>query len=168
MIEAECRITAQDYVRAQYLHLRPKMWVGCAGIGLLAIFALVVVSKTVTLLREGGTPVPVLVMLGLGGYLAGYFLWYLPWRARRLYAQQKALLAPFRMRVTEEGVFAESEHGQALLPWGHVRKWKENRRLFLLYHSDVLFQAIPKRYLKSEAEAEELRGLLRSHVKDAA
>jgi hypothetical protein len=74
MIEAECRITVQDYVRAQYLHLRPKAWVRAVGIGLLAIFALVVVSKTVTLLLEGGTPVPVLVMLGLGGYLAGYFL----------------------------------------------------------------------------------------------
>ena len=168
MIEIEGQITPRDYVQVQYLHVRPRPLFGCLEIGLLFVFVLVAGFGIVASFREGGIPTWLLVLLAAGGYPAAYFLWYLPWRTRRLYGQHKALQSAFRMRVTEEGVFAETEHGQTMTPWSFVLKWKEGRRLFLIYHADVLFQMIPKRCIKSESDTEALRTLLRSRARREA
>jgi uncharacterized membrane protein YbhN (UPF0104 family) len=168
MIEIEGQITAQDYVRAQYLHLRPRPLFGYLEVGLLLFSVLIVGFGIFTFVRDGENPTWWLVLLAVGGYLAAYFLWYLPWQTRRRYAQHKALQSPFRIRVDEEGVFAENEYGQALLPWSFFLKWKEGRHLFLIYHTDGLFQMIPKRSIKSESDIEALRALLSSHARRQA
>lgn len=168
MIEIEGQITPRDYVQAQYLHVRPRPLFGCLEIGLLFFSVLIAGFFIFTFVREGENLAWLLVLLAAGGYLAAYFFWYLPWFARRLYGQQKALQSAFRMRVTEEGVFAETEHGQALTPWSFVLKWKEGRHLFLIYHADVLFQMIPKRCIKSESDTEALRALLKSRARREA
>ncbi len=98
----------------------------------------------------------------------GWYLWYIPWRAHRVYQQLKALQSPYKMRLSEEGIFAKNEHGESLTPWSHVYKWKEDRHLFLVYHAEVVFQMIPKHCIASESEAEALRELLRSHAKQEA
>ena len=167
-IEAECEITPRDYVQAQYLHIRPRPLIGCVGIGLAVLFLAVLGFSAIMLARDGGSPSLVVIMSALGAYLAGYFLWFIPWRARRIYAQQKSLHSPIRMKVDASGVAAQNQLGQVAIPWDHIRKWKENRHLFLLYHADVLFQMIPKRCLKSAEDINALRALLSSHSKRAA
>ena len=72
------------------------------------------------------------------------------------------------MRVTEEGIFAETEHAHSLTPWSFVLKWKEGRQLFVIYHCDALFQMIPKRCIKSESDIEALTALLRLHARQEA
>jgi hypothetical protein len=124
--------------------------------------------SAVRLIRDGGSPSFLLIMGGLAVYLAGYFLVLLPWRARRIFRQQKSLQHPFRMIVDASGLSVSNEFGQAVVPWDHVRKWKENRQLFLVYHSDVLFHMIPKHCLRDPEEAIALRSLLSTHATRAA
>jgi len=165
VIEIECQIEPREYVAAQYLHMRPRPVLAVLGIGLVLSFALVLGVSLVSLMRTGGDPVLPLIMLASGGYLAGFYFWFLPWRGRRLYEQHKALQTVFRMRVSEKGVFAENEGGQNLTPWAHVLKWKESGSLILIYHNAIMFQMIPKRCLRSEPDAEALRQLLTVHAK---
>ena len=168
MVELDCRITPADYVRAQYLHLRPRRWLGYVGIALLLLIAGTVGLQVTILVREGGSAAPLLILLGFVAYLAAYFLGYVPWRARRLFAQQKDLQMPSRLQVTDDGIRAENELGHSLIPWDHIQWWKENHHLFLLYHADVLFQMIPKRCIAHEADSKALRALLLAHAKRAA
>ena len=38
--------------------------------------------------------------------------------------------------------------------WSFVRKWKEGRHLFPIYHTDTLFQLIPKRCIRSASDVQ--------------
>jgi hypothetical protein len=91
MVEIGFQLTARDYVPAQYLDARPRRWFGWVRPTPAVQFPVVLGFGSVTLIRGGGPATLVLLMLGLGGYLAGHFLWDLPWRARRLYGRQNAI-----------------------------------------------------------------------------
>jgi len=78
----------------------------------------------------------------------------------RIFRQQKSLNLPFSIEATSEAFCAFNETGKTTMPWGHFVKWKESERLLLLYHSDILFNLVPKRLFQSGAELAEFRGFL--------
>ena len=165
MIEAKGTITAEDYVRAQRLHLRPRPLFRVLDLLLACLFAFAFVAASWAAHVGGYTGFP--LILGVcAAYLALFFFVWLPFQARRMYKQQKTLHVPFTFRLDETGLRIESELGSTVLPWAMLHRWKENKHLFLIYHAANLFTPVPKR-LQSPEAALSMRSFLQEHLKAA-
>jgi hypothetical protein len=167
LIDVVGQISFADFRAAQYVHLRPRPWLRYVGT-LLLMLALVVLL--VGLCADFATPsshTNSLLMAALLVYIAAFFFVYLPWRYRRLYRQQKALHGPIRFQVAETGVTTTSSVGQVVFPWSHFHKWKEGKVVFLLYFSDALFTAVPKRFFDRHDDMVAFRNLLNANVRRA-
>jgi len=168
MIEVTGRLLPEDYVRAQYLHIRPRLAYKFLGtLIMLAVFwatwyTLFGDDDESFVLADLILPVAIL-------YLALFFFAYIPWKTRRTYKQQKSLQREQRMKFDEFGFSAENELGRSTTPWSDFVKWKENDHLFLLYISDPLYHMVPKRLFSDAGNADRLRQLLLTNVgRDAA
>jgi len=150
-MKIEGQIQWTDYLEAQLLHLRPAKWL---RIVLYCIFGLIGCSLVILLVSSGGDwyltieyLIPILFVLALF-LLFRYVL--LPGRVRHIYGQQKELAEPFEYEITDAGLTVANKYGHSIRPWGNFAKWKENKNLLLLYHSDVLFTMIPRRFCTDE------------------
>ena len=92
---------------------------------------------------------------GLIGYDAIRRLW-LPRSARRLFSQQKNLQRPIGFTWDRQGLGWISENGSGRIPWDDFIKWRQNERVVLLYHSDLLFQMLPKRAFTEEGQLQSI------------
>ena len=75
---------------------------------------------------------------------------YIPYRVRKIFAQQKELHLPLKMEFSEEGIRFENANSQGIRKWDVFLKWKENQNMMMLYLSDVMFMMLPRRMLTQE------------------
>jgi len=68
-----------------------------------------------------------------------------PLQLRRLYRQEKSLRLPSVWSWDEAGFSIENEKGCIKNQWSDLKKWKEDKDVFLLYTSDIYFYAVLKR-----------------------
>jgi hypothetical protein len=135
---------ADDYVAAMKLHGRwpmRRLLVG-VGVGIAAAVALIVLPSAWPAVAAAG------VLGGVIGWLICYalsWLFYLPWKARRMFGQQKSLHETYELAWDDEGLSMRGRLGQGRTPWNDYLKKKENERIVLLYQSDLLFQMLPRR-----------------------
>jgi YcxB-like protein len=149
-----------DFLRSQYLHARPRPWLAVVGAVLLALF---VWASYVTISRwmnQIGSWVPLAVFGGVLLFGVTYFGVVIPINAYRIFRQQKSLNLPFSIEASSEAFCSFNEFGRNTVPWTHFVKWKESRELILLYHSDVLFNLIPKRFFQGKAQLSEFLSFL--------
>ena len=99
-----------------------------------------------------------------GAYLAVWYWLLIPMKLKKLYAQQKVFQQPIEVELLPEGISFAHAHGSGVMPWGHIHKWVESKDLFLVYHSDALYNVIPKRYFQPPASADEFRAALMQHA----
>ena len=102
----------------------------------------------------------------LSGFLAYLFFYaciFLPWKWNKIFQQQKSLHRELLIRVNESGVEMQSETGRALVPWSDFLRWKEGKRIFLLYLSDVSFIMIPTRGFEQEQQIVDFREIIPEH-----
>jgi asparagine N-glycosylation enzyme membrane subunit Stt3 len=152
-------LTPEDYIAAQYLNGRRKTVV----VGIVVFLAL-------SLLGFFSTNGAVFGLGFLGFVVVGWSIWfvlvllsncfYLPWRCRKTFAQQKTLHQVTDKVIDEEGLSIVSGYGSARIPWGDFYKWKSNGRLILLYQSNRIFNMIPRRWMASDADYEAFKALL--------
>jgi len=151
-----------DYLNAQLLHMQPN--------GFVRVVRLVTyVFMTLTFII-----ILVMALFGQLDFHAAY-IWpvfllvvifplyryvFLPNRIKKLFAQQKELSLPFEIEFTETGVSSSNELGYNTRPWTNFIKWKENKDLFMLYHSDILFNMVPKRCFTDPQQIETVRSFL--------
>ena len=161
MIAIRQEIRPEDYRRAVYLHLRPRPVFAVAGILMLALAVLALVL----MIRSHPPWDPItLVLPGCLAYFAVFFFVALPWQATRHFRQNRFLAHATEYRIDETGLHAQSDLGTTEIPWDHLHKWKENRRLILLYPTDATYFLFPRR-LFTDAEWEEFRALAAQHLK---
>ena len=164
MLEMSGVLEANDYIRAQYLHLRPRLLYKIIGV---VVLALVVWGYWLAL---NDTPYDAwdILFLALPILLVFQFTVYLPWKTRRLYRQQKAMQRHLTYTIDDHGISVESDNGTWKTPWEDVHRFKMNDRLILLYVSDCLYQILPKRFLSEPNDYERLRGLVMEKVSKGA
>lgn len=164
VVQVQGRVSWSEYLRAQYLHLRPRPLLERVGLGIVVV-GISVVAVVLWRALRGSPPshFPYLLVTSLV-YLALYFLVFVPWRARALFRRQKVLDGPFRILADSSGLAISSEIGEIRMPWAALRKWKESQRLFLIYHSDSLFHLVPKRLFTTSEQLDAFRGLLHRHL----
>ncbi len=147
------QLTAEDYLRAQYLHMRPGR---LAAAGLYILLGLVVLGILGSLYPTiaAGDPIQsmifILPFLVIVLFIVLYYYVLFPRRVQRIYEQQKEMSASFEHEITPEGLASSNQYGYANRPWGNFRKWRENKDLLLLYLSDVQFILLPKRFCTPE------------------
>jgi hypothetical protein len=157
-------IEESDYVRAQWLHMRPGPLFVALGIVIILIFAVASVLAIVEWVGRGAVasepPVPPLFMLFFAGCVA-----FLTWHFRRLYRNYRAIQVPVTIEMTEEGFHGTSAHGETRLGWDMYRRYKESARLFLLYQTGNLFHVLPKRLFSDADDVDRARDLFSRKVK---
>lgn len=164
---ATVNITAEDYLSAQMLHtqLTWKQAIWFSAIILLALAAYfwfpngssryIVVGGLV-----GG------VIGGLGARLIIRYL-VLPFRSKKLYAQQKGIHGDIEYTWDDHALTIKTPRAQGAIPWADYVKWRENDRLFLLYQNDILFNMILKRMFVDAAELQAFRDRFVSKIPPA-
>ncbi len=159
MIEINGKLKPQDFVSAQYLHIRPRLGFKILGaVILLAIVWAIWYSFFGTSLKNAGWKD--FLFLASLVYLLFYFYFLIPWQARRRFRQQKSLHREVKMRFAESGVNAVNETGRVTIPWSDYLRWKENDHIVLLYVSDTNFHMIPKSFFQDVTETRRFLDLL--------
>jgi hypothetical protein len=146
------QLVEADYVRAQWLHMRPRRGFAAVGLGITGMFCRAIAMK------PGAVPI---VLLGL---IAAYFLLHLPRQMKSGFRHHKGLHTPITGEVKSDGIYSQNEHGAGPLIWGHILKWRFNKRIALVYPSQSTFFMLPSRYFESEDDFRQFLGLLQIKV----
>ena len=145
-------VTVDDYIAAHRLHYQRRtkllylVWSVLLAIGIgIAILELRMWA-------------PIVILGGLGALLGH---WWddrvgLPNKVRKLYGQFKGISEPTEISWSAEFVEARGPNGQGKRKWRDYVRFKENDEVFLLYITDQLWEAFPKRCFNS-AQLEEFR-----------
>jgi hypothetical protein len=162
-MKTKAQLEWTDYMKAQLLHMQPTGAARIVGYGLLAFagFAFLVV---LFLFISQQFPLELFLLILFIIALALFYRYgLLPWRVRRIFRQQRELSMPYEVEVTEAGLNVSNELGNALRPWQDFTKWKENQELLLLYHSDMMFTILPRRFFEEMGEMEAIKKHLVDH-----
>ena len=158
------QLTPEDYVKANYLNIRPRPVIKWAGYFMLLLAVLVLGISCYRCLVHGEDGLIPSLLIGCLAYLAFFFGYRFPARLKKLFRQQKSLQSPYQVDVTAEWMLTQNETGNSKLTWDYFRKWKEGKELFTLYQSDLMLHIFPKRFFASPEELTEFRELLRAKL----
>jgi len=163
MIEVTGCLLPEDYVRAQYLHIRPRFAFKVFGV---LIFLAVLWAMWYSLFGDDNESFVLADLILPAGilYVGLFFFVYIPWKTRRTYKQQKSLQREAKMTFDESGFSAANEFGSGITPWSDYVRWKENDHLFLLYISDPLYHMVPKRMFSKTDDVDQLRQILLTNI----
>ena len=161
MIEVTGTLQPSDYVRAQFLNLRPRPVYKFVGAIILAA------ALWAGWYSFSQSDIGVLDYLFVAAilFLILNFAVYLPWKTRRIYRQQKAMQRELTYRFDDSGVFASNENGQSTTPWQDYLKWKQNDHMILLYFSDCMYHMIPRTLFDRPADFDKLLELVHRKIK---
>ena len=87
--------------------------------------------------------------------------WLLPRSVRKSLARNRGLQGDNTLSWDAELFLLQGSHGESRWPWGDLAKWKESPGCFLVYQSDAVYHAAPKRCL-SQTQASEIRDHLQA------
>jgi len=151
-----------DYLNAQLLHMQPSGFIRVVRLVIYAFMALTFIILLFMALFgqldfNAAYIFPVLLLVVI---FPLYRYVFLPNRVKKIFTQQKEFSLPFEIEFTETGMRSSNEVGNSNRPWTNFVKWKENKELFMLYHSDVLFTMIPKRFFTDPQQIEMVRSFL--------
>jgi hypothetical protein len=146
-------VSESDFLKSQYLHLKPNLIFSILGI-LICLAALMVLVFSFSW-----------ILLACIAYFVLYFGLFIPWRARKLYREYTAMREPVTVNVSDEGLEFISENGQGILPWVDIRKTKSNKTLLLVYPNRSIFHIIPSHFFASTEEYLEFIGLFNERCK---
>ena len=152
-------ISASDLLNAQRLHREKTVRWLYAGGGIVAVVGVGLLgleNKMFALVLIGG---------GLGAVIGELITSaiVLPKKVRRMYRQLKDLSSPFTYSWDAEFLEAQGRSGHSKREWRNYVKFKENEKLFLLYHADNIFEMLPKSWFQDQAQVADFR----SHARRA-
>ena len=82
-------------------------------------------------------------------------LFFLPRKLRKIYRQTEDLRHSFQDSWDEMTLTGKAQTGQSERSWSSYTKWKENKEMVLLYHSDAQFEMVMKSWFTSPESLED-------------
>ena len=158
------RITEQDYLEAHSLFAanepvyrrlsrRFMPWIGAILlVTQLTYLAIVPDANRVT--------------AALGSAIGVYFLYCgfaLRRYFRRSYRKDRRFQHDFTTDISEDGIHIAMPTAEAQLKWGNFIRFLESDDIFMLFHSDLIFNILPKRAFAAD-EIDQFRELLRRKI----
>lgn len=166
-------LTEDDFVAAQSLHFW-QYWSSRETLVKFGVLGLICIAILWVVFASDGSDsqeIQKVMMIGAPSILLFVFffpvlmnLLFTGSSARKTFRQQKSLHSPIHFSWSDAGLHARTCTVDGTTPWDHYVKWRENASTILLYHSDRLFQLIPKRALSPEQVAS-IAGYLRDATK---
>jgi hypothetical protein len=89
---------------------------------------------------------------------------YVPWRARRIFDQQKSLHRAYSVSWDDSGLSLIDETGQSNIRWSDFIKYRGSHELVLLYQSDVMFNMLPKKAFSSDEQFQDFCHFVRTKI----
>jgi hypothetical protein len=156
-IEITFTLTEKDHLRAQWLHMRPRL-----VFKVLLVLLLLLVAGALLFLRTGDPLEETGPLLTIG--VAGGFLLFcyalLPLKWRRLYRNNAFLRREQTFSFDEEALQARSSSGEGRMKWEDLHKWKEGKEVLLIYPAPNLMYVIPTSAFQDEEQRAGIRDLL--------
>lgn len=148
------RVTAADVTAAWRANLRWR-YTRPGAIALPVLLGLAVTAVDAALHPDASLVLLAVPLLGLpllvvAGRLCRYAL-LVPLLARRTYRQTRAYHEEWSVELTQSGSRARTSDYEHFVPWKHYVAWSETDRVILLYHSDAMFQFVPRPAVDTEA-----------------
>lgn len=144
------KITLQDYIAAQNLHLKQFIRTKNFFVRISIIFIVFAVLIYISNLRLELSFLVITLTFILT--LPVLFFVIRPHQFKRQYNQHKALPSETKIQLHHDGIFFEDSTAQGLLPWAHIHKHVTNSQLTLIYRTDNLFHMIPKHFFTSDSD----------------
>ena len=123
IMKIHCQITPEDYVRAQFLHMRPRPLLKWFGL-LVALVIVIVNVLNIGVSSDDHSTWRGFLLLGAIAYLVLLFGVLIPRRAKRIYRQQKTLQVPYESELTDDAYEAEAAYGKSKVSWRDFHKYK--------------------------------------------
>jgi YcxB-like protein len=152
MITLNCKLKPEDYIKAQYLHMRPSPWLKYPGIAFLSlwlVFSVASASLSGSLTRAFRALTPILFF---GLFCALILFIILPRNVHRIFLQQKTLQIEYKSVISPEIIESTSEIGTARIRLSDFHKYKVDKDLILLYQSQAIFLIFPRRFFTLEED----------------
>jgi hypothetical protein len=159
MKSIQFQLTEADYVAAQSLYRPQSGWRR-----LTFAISIVAVIAAVALLWWTDNNALLLLYAAFICCVATYNLLWIPWKARRVFRQQKSMQAPATVAWDDNGIHARNDSGEYRHGWSDFIRWREGKTLFVLNLSDVMFLMVPKRAFPDEQTMKGFRVSLRDNV----
>ncbi len=148
----EGTLTEKDYVKAQYLHMRPR--------GVYAIPGVLILILMVWASIETGSSFLFFILV----FLCAYFFLIIPLSAKRIFRRYKALSEKVSVEIKENGLYFHRVNGEGLVPWDEIYKWKSSDKLILLYPTSNIFYMLPRHFFHMDKEYMDFVGLLNEKI----
>lgn len=157
----QCKLKPEDYIKAQYLHMRPSPWLKYLCIALLSLYLVLLVASSFRLGSLDSDSYPI---FGLIFGLILYLYVVIPWNTRRMFSQQKTLQVEHEILISPEMIEITSEHGTTRMRLSEFHTYKVGKDLILLYHSQALFHMFPRRFFALEEDFETFLSYLEANL----
>ena len=156
------QLSSDDYLQSVLLNLKPirKIFSIIATIFILMFLALIISNWAQAIMI-------IVYFIPIAIIPFAFTVWrylLLPRKINRIFNQQKELGSPFNMEISEDYFRMSNEYGQSNRPWADFIKWKENKHVFSLYHSDVMLTVIPKRLFNNQEQINTFRNILSNNI----
>jgi hypothetical protein len=153
-------VKQDDMVDATLVHWRGTLlWLGVA-----AIASLLVALADLLLQAAGGNRWPMFLFFTvmLAALVAAFRFLYIPNRAQMIH--RRLALRPYTLTYNDDLITWKSETGSGGYPWNAFVKWREGKRVFLLYRNRTRFQVIPKAAFGDSGAVDAFRALLTAKI----
>ncbi len=160
------QVTEKDYVRAQFLIMRPRPWIKVLGIIYLLVFTLALaIGLYRAIVEYNGLKMilAITIMILFVVWCIWFFFYYLPQWWRKLYHQSK-YHPTSECEIDDIAISINNSLGNSKLPWDYFHRWRESKYIFILYPADNLFHIFPKHCFSSEQDVNDFRKLLTEKI----
>ena len=141
-------LAESEVIKAMQLHSR----------GSLNTMALLITVAAALLFLGLFTELGVIGLAGAIGGVCGYFsvlIIFVPLRAKRAYAENRALRTKIVVDLTESEVTFHTLSGESKLQWQDILNWKKGGGMYLLYLTKSIFLMVPSRAVGEEGKFKE-------------
>jgi hypothetical protein len=146
--EARYRLTVDEYIASQ----RHGCWRTFRWL-VLAIAVLLPVGIFEAAINGEHDNFALIWSTLMGLYMLFFFHFFVPRRARRVYAETKSIQDEQSMQLSAEQAEFSSDSGVFRLRWQDVHKWDEHRGLFMIYPSSAMMVLVPAARIDGAAMA---------------
>ena len=155
-------------IDAKKLSIRPKKIYIIFLTFLLVIMFLFMVLGVFNAATQKKADYSWLWAIGLAAYFGLIYYRIVYSSAKKQFKQSKKLSEPFEIEIVEDSIRTKASFGEGELKFTDFHKWKSDKKMILLYHSDALFQMIPTRAFASEAERLDVIAKIQKHAGNPA
>ncbi|MFG6106834.1 YcxB family protein [Leptothoe sp. EHU-05/26/07-4] len=163
-ISFRVQLTSEDYLKSNYLHLRPGPIQKRIYYALLGIYLVLVASTGYSAILSGSNIGVFIFWLLLGGFALYWYFISLPSSVRRLSKQNAYLLFEHQVEISPEILEITEVNGTTRIRLADYIKYKFDQDLVILYVTDRAFHIFPRRCFSTESNFKKFLTYLQNNL----